>query len=297
MQSVSSLRILAPAKINLALHVTGRRGDGYHLLDTLVVFADACDAIEVEIADKDSLEVSGPYADRLPATDDNLVVRARDLLRMARPADTAPVAIRLEKNLPPASGIGGGSSDAAATLKALSRLWRIGLTTDELARLAAPLGADLPMCVHARPLLARGAGEEIAPLNEWPQLHLVLANPGLAVPTGEIFRRLTTKANPPLPSLPRTDTAAGVAAWLAQCRNDLEGPAIEAVPPIAKALDMLKTSGALLSRMSGSGATCFGLYETAEAAGEATRHLRQANPAWFVRTAHSAGAGEYPWDG
>ncbi|WP_157018229.1 4-(cytidine 5'-diphospho)-2-C-methyl-D-erythritol kinase [Mesorhizobium xinjiangense] len=297
MQPGPRLRLRAPAKINLALHVTGRRADGYHLLDTLVVFADACDTIEVEASDHDSFEISGAYADGVPTGEDNLVLRARDLLRHNFPAESGAVTIRLEKNLPPASGIGGGSSDAAAALKALTRLWRLDPAAGELARLAAPLGADLPMCVHACPLVARGTGDEIAPMKEWPALHLVLANPGMAVATAGIFRRLTSKANPPLPPLPvRHDTSA-IAAWLGQCRNDLEAPAIEIAPPIAEALDLLNQSGAILSRMSGSGATCFGLFDTAQEAGQSAGKLRRARPGWFIEAARSAGTGEHPWDG
>ncbi|MDR6081539.1 4-diphosphocytidyl-2-C-methyl-D-erythritol kinase [Agrobacterium sp. SORGH_AS440] len=195
----------APAKVNLALHVTGQRADGYHLLESLVVFTEAGDTIHIQDADVDSFSISGPFGDLLHAGDggNNLVTRARDLLRnalasMGQPAP--PVAIHLEKNLPVASGIGGGSADAAATLRALLRHWRAGMTADRISSIALTLGADVPMCLESRSLIARGIGEDIEPVNDLPELFLVLANPLKAVSTPEIFRRLQNKANPPLPT-------------------------------------------------------------------------------------------------
>jgi 4-diphosphocytidyl-2C-methyl-D-erythritol kinase len=185
----------APAKINLALHVTGQRADGYHLLETLVAFAEAGDVIRIREADADSFSISGPFGDLLRAGDggDNLVTRARDLLRDAlvstgQPA--RPVAIHLEKNLPVASGIGGGSADAAATLRGLLRHWHASIDPQRLASLALTLGADVPMCLESRSLVARGIGENIEAVTDLPELFLVLANPLKAVSTPEILRRL-----------------------------------------------------------------------------------------------------------
>lgn len=194
----------APAKINLALHVTGRRPDGYHLLETLVVFADHGDRITVTAAEADGFAVCGPFATGVPLDTSNLVLRARDLLRTAFPAAARqPVHIRLEKNLPPASGIGGGSSDAAATLRGLCAAWSLELPAPELMRHAAPLGADLPMCVAARPLIARGIGAEVEPVERLPSLPLVVVNPGAPVATPDVFRRLARRDNPaPSPAPP-----------------------------------------------------------------------------------------------
>lgn len=279
----------APAKINLALHVTGRRADGYHLLDTLVAFAAFGDRVNAEAAGSDAFLVAGPHAAAVPTDGVNLVLRARDLLRQRFPEARAPVRIRLEKNLPVASGVGGGSSDAAAALKALARLWNLPEETGTLAQLALPLGADVPMCLHARPLVARGIGEEIAPVDAMPALALVLAHPGAAVSTPDIFRRLERRDNPPLPPLPGARDAKNLVEWLRGCRNDLEAPALAAQPVIGAVLRALRASGAGLARMSGSGATCFGIFSSLEEAGAAAAAIRAAQPGWFVTATRSGG--------
>lgn len=269
----------APAKVNLALHVTGRRADGYHLLDTLVAFTEAGDRITVAAAQHDGFTIEGPFAPLLGDAADNLVPRARDLLRDIY-GDLPPVAITLEKNLPVASGIGGGSSDAAATLRALVRFWHLDISTGALAATALPLGADLPMCLHARTLVARGIGEEIEPVEGFPPLHMVLANPGVAVPTPAIFRALASRENPPLPALP--PQLGGLSAWLADTRNDLEAPARTLAPEIGEVLSRLTANGASLARMSGSGATCFGLFASAGEAQAAASAIAARHPAWYV---------------
>lgn len=282
----------APAKVNLALHVTGRREDGYHLLDTLVAFTEAGDHIRAAPAAEDSFTLSGPYAAAIPANGSNLAVRARDLLRERAGAQAFPVAIELEKNLPAASGIGGGSSDAAATLRALARLWGLSLSTGDLASIALPLGADLPMCVAARPLVAQGIGEALAPVSGLPALDMVLVNPGVAVATPSVFRALENRANPPLAPLPLLPDFSALVDWLAAARNDLEAPAVTVAPEIATALAALRQSGAALARMSGSGATCFGLYPSPQDAARAAGAIAAARPAWYVcatRTIESRG--------
>ncbi|MGR6466596.1 4-(cytidine 5'-diphospho)-2-C-methyl-D-erythritol kinase [Rhizobium sp. PAMB 3182] len=281
----------ARAKLNLALHVTGQRPDGYHLLESLVVFAEAGDRLTFTASAADSLTLSGPFAASLPPPDENdgnLVTRARDRLR-ALLADhgttTKPVAIHLEKNLPVASGIGGGSADAAAAIRGLMRFWSAdAVDPARLSQLALSLGADVPMCLSGRPLVARGIGEEIETLRDFPTFHLVLVNPLKEVSTPAIFRRLTEKNNPPLPTLPSAGPA-DAKAWidyLAACRNDLQPPAEEVLPEIANVIAMLTEGGALLARMSGSGATCFGLYTDQQAAQQAADALRQARPEWYV---------------
>ncbi|WP_378943976.1 4-(cytidine 5'-diphospho)-2-C-methyl-D-erythritol kinase [Mesorhizobium sp. ANAO-SY3R2] len=270
---------LAPAKINLALHVTGRRADGYHLLESLVVFAEFGDRIAVSSAARDSFLVEGRFARDVPLTNDNLVLRARDMLRAAYPAHpTSPVSIALEKNLPVASGIGGGSSDAAATLRALVRLWRIPVDVVTLARLALPLGADLPMCVAARPLVARGIGEQLEPVERLPALPIVLVNPGVPVETPSVFRALASRDNPPL--APLSDTTA-VRDWLTATRNDLEPPAISIEPLVGDALAALRGAGASFVRMSGSGATCFGIFDDSATAARAAEAIAGERPRWF----------------
>lgn len=274
----------APAKINLALHVTGQRADGYHLLETLVTFTEAGDTIHIRDADADSFSISGPFGDLLRAGDggDNLVTRAKDLLRDAlastgQPAP--PVAIHLEKNLPVASGIGGGSADAAATLRGLLRHWRAGIAPDTLASMALTLGADVPMCLESRSLIARGIGEDIEPLTDLPELVMVLANPLKAVSTPEIFRRLQTKTNPPLPA----SATIGWMDFLAQSRNDLQPPAQALLSEIGEIIGLLSQEGAALVRMSGSGATCFGIFHSLEAARKAETSLRKKRPGWYFQ--------------
>lgn len=282
------LAISAPAKLNLSLHVTGRRDDGYHLLETLAVFTDYGDVVRVAPSDIDRFDISGPFADGLSADPANLVLRARDALRDAFPTiATGPVAIKLQKNLPVASGIGGGSSDAAATFRALVSAWHLTVDDDGLSEIALPLGADLPMCLAAKPLVARGAGEALEPLKEWPVLHLVLVNPNRAVATADVFHGLTRRDNPPLPPPPSRHNFAAICAWLRATRNDLQVPALAIAPDIGRALAALEAAGASFSRMSGSGATCFGLFATAEAAGNAASAISALHPAWFVTATRS----------
>ncbi len=269
----------APAKVNLALHVTGRREDGYHLLDSLVVFADVGDRLTAMADAALSLHVTGPRAAGVPTDAGNLVLRAAALLGAGRGAR-----IVLEKHLPAAAGIGGGSSDAAAALRVLARLWGLPLP-DATAVLA--LGADVPVCLSARPARMRGIGEALGPLPPLPPLWLVLVNPGVPVPTGPVFAALARRDNAPLPpTLPRLGDAGMLAAWLRTCRNDLEPPACALVPAVGQVLSALAVQrGCLLARMSGSGATCFGLFATASGAAAAAAALRAAAPGWWVADA------------
>ncbi|MER8565475.1 4-(cytidine 5'-diphospho)-2-C-methyl-D-erythritol kinase [Mesorhizobium sp. M0924] len=279
---------LAPAKINLALHVTGKRADGYHLLESLVVFTRFGDRVEIEPADADRFSVSGRYATSVPIDDSNLVVKAREALRrQAGQQSTPPVAIRLEKNLPVASGVGGGSSDAAAVLQGLVRTWGLDIGEAELSRIGLTLGADVPMCLAAKPLVARGVGDELSLVPDFPALALVLVNPGVAVSTPDVFNALEKRDNEGLPPLPRGFDFHGVRNWLEITRNDLEEPAQAIQPPIGRALSLLNRAGSGFSRMSGSGATCFGLFETGNVAKRAAAEIRSREPEWFVAATRS----------
>lgn len=274
---------MAPAKINLALHVTGRRDDGYHLLDSLVTFAEDGDELTFEAAEIDSFRVVGGFGAAL-SQDDNLVLKARDLLRAALDAcgqPHGPIAITLDKSLPIASGIGGGSADAAATLRGLLKLWKAELAPETLQQIALKLGADVPMCLASTPLRARGIGEAIETA-AMPSVPLVLVNPLKPVSTPEIFRSLQRRDNAPIGDMV---TCTDVSSWLqslSNLRNDLQPPAEALVPEIAEACDLLRQSLAGFVRMSGSGATCFGLYETEAAAMKAALALSAYRPNWYV---------------
>jgi 4-diphosphocytidyl-2-C-methyl-D-erythritol kinase len=268
---VSVLSEFAPAKINLHLHVVGRRDDGYHMLDSLVVFAGVGDRLGAAASDALSLSVTGPFATALDADADNLVLRAARALA-ARAGCPALARLVLEKNLPVASGIGGGSADAAAALRLLCRLWRIEPSVEDLAQLACDLGADVKVCLVARPALMSGVGEVLVPAPSLPVAGLVLVNPGVAVSTPSVFRARSGEfsGRARFPAHGWRDVRALVAD-LAATRNDLERPARMLAPAIGTALDALAaTPDCRLARMSGSGATCFGLFDTPEAARRAT---------------------------
>jgi 4-diphosphocytidyl-2-C-methyl-D-erythritol kinase len=279
---MSAVTIHAPAKINLALHVTGQREDGYHLLDTLVAFTEAGDRITISASAEDEFLLSGPFAAGLTAAGDNLVVRARDGFRglLGAGQSCPPVRIKLEKNLPIASGIGGGSADAAATLKGLLRFWKAEAEPEALQALALSLGADVPMCLLSRPLIARGIGEEIWPV-DLPSLPILLVNPLLPISTPQIFRRLAEKNNSPLPA-GLADLSADTLARIAPLRNDLQPPAESLEPVVAEICAALSEAGAVVSRMSGSGATCFGLFADEDACRRAGDLFRTSHPGWFI---------------
>lgn len=275
--------MIAPAKVNLALHVTGRRADGYHLLDSIVAFSSHGDLLEVEDGAEDDFFVSGHFAAHVPIGETNLVTRARDLLRETfGERACAPVHLHLEKNLPVASGIGGGSADAAAALRLLVRHWRIDIDEATLAKLGLSLGADVPMCLSSKPLLARGIGEALEELPHFPALPLVLVNPNIPLSTPEVFSRLERRDNPPLSPLGAFTDTVSAAHWLKEARNDLEDPACQLVPQIEDARDALRRAGALFARMSGSGATCFGVFSSRPEADQAAALLEERHPDWFV---------------
>lgn len=269
----------APAKINLALHVCGRRDDGYHLLDSLVVFAGVGDRVSVADADSLTLALTGPFAAGLAAEPDNLVLRAARLMMAGAKRGAA---ITLEKNLPVASGIGGGSTDAAATLIACAKLWGVDAGALSRAELAT-LGADVPVCVARQPSVMRGIGEDIAAIEGLPRLWMVLANPGPPLATKAVFGALRGRFGAPLEPLPPKPGADGLLAYLERQRNDLTAPAVELMPSIGVVLNALAaTAGCRLARLSGSGATCFGLYAEESTARVAAKFLKTAHSGWWV---------------
>lgn len=282
----------APAKVNLFLHVGPVGADGYHPVASLVAFADVGDRLSMRPADRFSLEVAGPFAADV-GDGPNLVETAVRALARAAGLDEPGLAVRLEKHLPVASGLGGGSSDAAAALKLARRALGLALDDAALHAVAAGLGADAAMCLKARAALATGRGERLAAAPDLPDLHAVLANPGVPSLTGAVYRAYDADPRPgadmPVPPA-RFDGVAGVAAWLkTRTRNDLEAPAIALTPVIAEALAaMASAPGARLARVTGSGATVFGLFDDAAAAGQAAQALARAHPGWWVRACRLA---------
>jgi 4-diphosphocytidyl-2-C-methyl-D-erythritol kinase len=273
----------APAKINLALHVVGQRPDGYHLLESVVTFANIGDSVSFAASEEDRFSVSGPFSGTLAGyLDNNLVVEARNRLRQKLSAEglaAPPVAIHLEKHLPVASGIGGGSADAAASLRGLLRYWRLEKAGMDLAELALSLGADVPMCLGSRPALVGGVGEKLQPLPDLPSLALLLGNPLVAVSTPAVFSRLHNKQNPPIRTIGNSDWIGR----LCQLRNDLETPARELAKEIGDVCDLIASQGASLTRMSGSGATCFGIFASLAQAEQAAERLHALKPEWYFR--------------
>ena len=272
----------APAKVNLYLHVLGRRPDGYHLIDSLVAFADIGDWLEARPAAGLSLIVEGPEAAGLADAGENnlILVAAR---RLAAHAGIEPrAALRLEKHLPVAAGLGGGSSDAAAALRALARLWRLPLGEEELARLGATIGADVPVCLYARPAWVGGVGERLEPAAGLPDAGILLANPRRPLSTASVFAARRGPFGAPGRFAPMPRDAPGLAGALAGCRNDLTDAATGLAPEVAAVLARLAAlPGALLTRMSGSGASAFALFADREGARRARERLAAAEPLWW----------------
>jgi 4-diphosphocytidyl-2-C-methyl-D-erythritol kinase len=276
----------APAKLNLFLHVLGRRADGYHLLDSLIAFASVHDTLIATEADDLTLDLDGPFGPALAAAGpDNLVLRAaRALAEVAgRPAGAA---LRLVKRLPVASGIGGGSADAAAALRALNVLWGLGLAPDALGRLALALGADVPVCLEGRAARVGGIGERIEPFGRLPEAGLLLVNPGLPLSTASVFKARQGAFSPPASLVGSISDARGLAEALRGTRNDLEAAARALLPAIGEVLHAIEAlDGCRLARMSGSGATCFGLFDDEAAAGRAAARLAPHRPGWWLAPA------------
>ena len=287
----------AAAKVNLFLHVGGPGADGYHPLCSLMVFADLGDQVSVAEAEALVCQVRGPFAGELAGEGDNLVLRAARALMAHVRTPLSPVGLTLDKRLPVAAGLGGGSSDAGAALRLLRDAWDLKLTDGELETVAASLGADGAACLWGRPVMAQGRGERLSAAPRLPGIDAVLVNPRVAVSTAEVYRRFDAAgmfgevAPPALPEL--FESVEELAGWLALTRNDLEAAAVSAAPEIGDVLTTLADEPeALLARMSGSGATCFALCAgDVEAEGLAER-LEAMRPNWWVRRCRLGG----PWD-
>jgi 4-diphosphocytidyl-2-C-methyl-D-erythritol kinase len=292
----SEFSAFAPAKINLYLHVGPAEASGYHPISSLAVFADVGDRLDLAPAEAFEFLIDGPGAAGLAADDDNLVLKAMRALERAAGARFGPLRLLLHKTLPVAAGLGGGSADAGAALKLLRAVFDLALSDDDLAAIAEGLGADGPLCLHARPAIAEGRGERLSPAPELPELHAVLVNPGVACPTAAVYQAYDAAGAPgssDRPSLPQAfESTEELAAVLAQARNDLEPPAIALQPMIGEVLARLRDAPqTLFARMSGSGATCFALVAGEMEARSLAESLSVERPGWWVRPCRLGG----PW--
>jgi 4-diphosphocytidyl-2-C-methyl-D-erythritol kinase len=279
----------ARAKINLTLAVLGRRADGYHILDSLVAFADVADSLSFVPGPELFLEVSGPRAGGAGLNADNLVLKATRELA-SRQGGLVLGHFHLVKNLPAAAGIGGGSSDAAAALRLLARSNGLALTHDAVVEAARATGSDVPVCLEGKARWMRGTGDMLSEPVTLPSIPAVLAHPVIATPTAEVFRALAFQLGVALPydnKLPRqlglTSRPEPLVQLIASARNDLEPPAVALNPVIGETLDAMREQpGCSLARMSGSGATVFGLFKTPETARSAGLALKQLHPDWWI---------------
>ncbi len=279
---VGALSESAPAKLNLYLHVVGRRADGYHQRDSLVAFTETADRLRAEPAAGLSLAVDGLFADGLKGERDNLVLKAARALA-AHASVSAGAYLTLVKNLPVASGIGGGSADAAAALRLLRRLWRLDIGDAALHEIAAGLGADVPVCLRSATSFMGGIGEALAPSPSLPPVGIVLVNPRVPLITARVFQARNGRFSEPARFDETPSDAAALAALLSRRGNDLEAPAATLVPAVTSVLDALRASpGCLLARLSGSGATAFGLYASETAASAAASWIGARESHWWV---------------
>lgn len=280
------LRARAPAKVNLTLRVLGRRADGYHVLDSLVAFAGAHDTLSLDPARPSGLTLAGPNADAAGEVERNLVMIAAQALS-SRIKNLRSGHSTLIKRLPVAAGLGGGSSDAAAMLRLLARLNDLPLSHPAVRDAARSVGADVTVCLEPRARMMRGIGHDLGPALALPKLFAVLVNPGVAVATADVFSALEKPLGAPLAPLsnpPLNLSAPDLIDWLASSGNDLEAPALRLTPLIGRALKAIAaTPGCRLARMSGSGATCFGLFDDCDASARAARLIAAANPGWWVK--------------
>lgn len=272
----------APAKINLCLHVGEKRSDGFHDLESLVVFTDIGDTLTFAPSPALTFSVDGPFGAALASEGNNLVLRAARALAAHASVSTG-AAISLTKVLPVASGIGGGSADAAAALRGLTRLWGLNVSWPDLRQIAATIGSDVPVCVESKPSWMEGRGERITPAGVLAELPIVLVNPGIAVATADVFRALTLRSGTSrLDHATRLSQPRELIAFLKATANDLEAPARAIAPAIGQVLSELsRMPGAEFWRMSGSGATCFALFRDRAAALDAGAVLAHAEPLWW----------------
>ncbi|WP_106746282.1 4-(cytidine 5'-diphospho)-2-C-methyl-D-erythritol kinase [Yoonia maritima] len=289
---MATIKAIAPAKVNLTLHVTGQRADGYHLLDSLVVFAGVSDRLTATVAPDMRISVNGPFSIGVPTDEGNLMMRAADALRAARGVDKGAM-LTLEKHLPHAAGIGSGSSDAAITLAMLAELWQVDPLPATAPEVVA-LGADLPVCLRApNPTRMSGIGDVLAPVPLLPPCAIVLVRPRVDVPTGQVFNGMTDKNGAPMAPLPEGADYDAFVNWLKAQRNDMQTAAEKIAPEISKVIAKLESlPGVSVAGMSGSGATCFGLVKDMATARHVARIVQVSQMDWWVAPAEVLGTGQ-----
>ncbi|WP_455479673.1 4-(cytidine 5'-diphospho)-2-C-methyl-D-erythritol kinase [Bartonella sp. B23] len=280
--------VFTPIKLNLALHVVGQCADGYHLLESLVYFSLSGDCLGYKPFKNDHFILTGPFANGLDSDTSNLVVRARNFMCKTFPKFAKPAFFRLVKTLPVASGIGGGSGDAASVLNVLRQQWNLDCSCEKLAEMSLALGADVPMCLFAleyqQPLFVKGIGQDITRLKEACSLAMVLVNHGQQIPTQAIFKALEKCDHPHLTIDPKVlKNVYSLVETLQETRNDFFAPALKIAPQLAEVLSALDECGSLFSRMSGTGATCFGIFKDQQAAKKAAFFIKSMHPNWFVK--------------
>ena len=289
-QGAQILRVCAPAKLNLFLHVGDLRADGYHALQSLVAFAETSDILEFAPAADLTLTISGHFAAQVPRGSGNLVLKAAQALSERYAATPLGASIKLEKNLPAAAGLGGGSADAAAALRGLNALWGLGRSEDDLIELGQALGSDVPACVLSRPCWMEGRGERVAGTSALPPLDVILVNPGVLLRTEKVFAALNARTGTTaMKPLGRIETLWDLVAYLGDAGNDLEAPATRIRPEIDEVLDALNHEPAcVFAQMSGSGATCFALFDGHAFAQGAAERIALEHPHWWVRATRIA---------
>ena len=274
----------ARAKINLSLLITGRKSDGYHILDSIIFFVSFCDRLSFRIDKELSLEISGPFSDSLENGRNNLIIQAAEAFKKECKLNTG-VAISLEKNIPVSAGLGGGSTNAAVTLLALNELCKTGLTSASLAEIGLSIGADVPVCLFGETARVQGIGEEIQPFVFPHKFGVVLVNPGVPISTAKVFSRF----NSGFSEVMSADTLNELSAMqnfrpFTALRNDLELPATQLCPEISQVLAVLRCeTDSIVSGLSGSGPTCFGLFQTLEEAERVVKRLKQQNTNWWLK--------------
>ena len=286
---MATIKAIAPAKVNLTLHVTGQRADGYHTLDSLVVFAGVCDQLGATITSDMRITVNGPFSSGVPTDASNLMMRAAQLLRRTRGV-TKGAALTLEKHLPHAAGIGSGSSDAAVTIAMLAELWDVEpLAATDPAVVA--LGADVPVCLSApNPVHMSGIGDILAPVPRLPSCAIVLVRPKVDVPTAQVFAAMNDKNGTPMTAIPQGADYDGFIEWLRDQRNDMQSAAEKIAPEISAVVAKLKSlPGVGIAGMSGSGATCFGLVKDMATARHVARIVQVSQMDWWVAPAEVLG--------